>query len=72
MGDEEPHALVDNLNCSGAVHVGETALKKQLQYKTLTKQKRLLAQKSAKKKKKRKKRKTPKTARKRMFSCRVE
>lgn len=38
MGDEEPHALVGNLDCSGAVHVGETALKKtitiQNSYKT--------------------------------------
>lgn len=25
VGDEEPHALVGNLDCSGAVHVGETA-----------------------------------------------
>lgn len=25
MGDKEPHALVGNLDCSGAVHVGETA-----------------------------------------------
>lgn len=25
VGDEEPHALVGNLYCSGAVHVGETA-----------------------------------------------
>lgn len=25
MGDEEPHAIVGNLYCSGAVHVGETA-----------------------------------------------
>lgn len=38
VGDEEPHALVGNLDCSGAVHVGETALKKtitiQCSYKT--------------------------------------
>lgn len=27
VGDEEPHALVGNLDCSGAVHVGKTALK---------------------------------------------
>lgn len=25
VGDEEPHTLVGNLYCSGAVHVGETA-----------------------------------------------
>lgn len=25
VGDEEPHRLVGNLDCSGAVHVGETA-----------------------------------------------
>lgn len=25
VGDEEPHALIGNLNCCGAVHVGETA-----------------------------------------------
>lgn len=37
VGDEEPHALVGNLDCSGAVHVGETALKTitiQYSYKT--------------------------------------
>lgn len=27
VSDEEPHGLVVNLDCSGAVHVGETALK---------------------------------------------
>ena len=25
VGDEELHALVRDLNCSGAIHVGETA-----------------------------------------------
>lgn len=46
VGDEEPHALVGDLDCSGAVHVGKTALKNN--YNKILLQKGLLAQKSAK------------------------
>lgn len=48
VGDEEPHALVGNLYCGGAVHVGETALRTITIRKILQNKRRLLAQKSQK------------------------
>lgn len=37
VGDEELHAIVGNLDCCGAVHVGETALKNNYNTKILQK-----------------------------------